>query len=204
MKTIIFDMDGTLINSGNIIAETVNFVRSSFGLKPLEKNYLLENVNNPDIHPPRFFYESEHYLPRHIELFEGYYKENCIKNIELYEGILELLEEFNGIYRYTIATNANKQSAMSMIEHLKIDHFFELVVGADCVKNSKPHPDMIKKVVDDLGLERDKTIVIGDSKKDMMAAKSAGVESILVNWGFTKHNDAVTCIDDLKSILKRF
>ncbi len=55
-ELIIFDMDGTLINSGNVITNTINFVRSNLGLEPIEKHIMLEQINNPDINSSEFFY----------------------------------------------------------------------------------------------------------------------------------------------------
>lgn len=203
MKTIIFDMDGTLIDSGDIIADTINYVRSHFDLQPLEKLDLLCNVNNPEIHPPLYFYEVETYSQKHIELFESFYHQNFMDKIRLYDGIFELLSEFSNHFRYAIATNAHTLVAKNMVKHLKIDHHFEKIVGADDVKNAKPHPDMICKILQDLNLEKDDVFLIGDSKKDALAASNAGIDSLLVNWGFSEHDEAISDISELKNILRK-
>lgn len=204
MKTIIFDMDGTLIDSGDIITDTINYVRAHFRLHPLEKSVLLCGVNNPDIHPPMYFYEVDDYSEKHIELFEDFYHQNFMDKIRLYDGICELLGEFSNDFRYAIATNAHTAIAKNMVKHLQIEHHFEKIVGVDDVSNAKPHPDMIHKILQDLQVEKKDVLLIGDSKKDELAAKNAGIESLLVNWGFSEHEDAITSVDDLRIILKRF
>ena len=197
-------MDGTLIDSGQIIADTINHVRLNFGLEELEKNELLYNVNNPDIHPPHYFYGVDTYSSLHIDLFESFYHKNFMDKIELYDGIVELLEEFCGDFRFAIATNAHTSVAQKMTDHLKIGHFFEKIIGADDVANAKPHPDMILKILNELKVSKNKAILIGDSHKDIMAAKNAEIESVLVNWGFTKHQDGAICsIQELREYLNK-
>ena len=199
---IIFDMDGTLVNSGTMIANTINFVRKNIGLEELKKECLLENLNNPHINSAQFFYGTTYFTDKQTKLFEEYYNENCIKDIELYEGIKELLEEIGQKYRLAIATNASDIFAHKILSHLDISHHFDEVVGANQVRNPKPKPDMLLKIIDKYQIDKDKTVLIGDSHKDFFAAKSAGIGSILVNWGFSNHkNSAVNTTEDLRDIL---
>ena len=203
MKSIIFDMDGTLINSGNIIANTINHVRVNSGLNIMEKSYLLENINNPHINPAQFFYETEQFTPKHTELFETYYDEHCISDIELYDGIEKLLKVLKNKFTLTIATNASTNFALQMTEHLDIQHYFKDIIGADKVEQSKPHPDMLNALIKKHNFNRNKTILVGDSHKDLLSANSANIGSILVNWGFTNHeeDEAVHTIEELEKRL---
>ena len=191
MKSIIFDMDGTLINSGNIIANTINHVRVNSGLKAMDKKYLLENINNPHINSAEFFYGTENFTDKHTELFETYYEEHCISDIVLYDGIASLLETLKDKFIMTIATNASTIFAIQMTEHLNIKHYFKDIIGADKVVQAKPHPDMLNALIDKHHFDKNTTVLVGDSQKDIMSANSANIGSILVNWGFTDHDDNV-------------
>jgi len=193
MKLIIFDMDGTLIDSGNVIANTINFVRRNIGLKELEKEHLLKSINNPDINPAEFFYGTQHFTDEQTKLFSEYYHKNCINDIRLYDGIEDILSELFGVFKLSVATNASTIFAQKMLRHLKIEHFFETVIGADKVDNPKPKPDMLLKIIEMLNTKKEKTLLVGDSHKDLLAAQNAGIKSIMVNWGFTdfKDNEAV-------------
>ncbi len=71
----------------------------------------------------------------------------------------------------------------------------------DDVEKGKPHPDMLHKVLDELGHGSDEALFIGDGPRDEMAAKEASMDYIMVDWGFTDHNDAVRTVEDLKEIL---
>jgi len=188
-ELIIFDMDGTLIDSGDVITNTINFVRGHLGLEKIEKHIMLEQLNNPDINSSEYFYGTKEFTPQQTELFTDYYNINCVKDIKLYEGIEELLNLLEKDFKLTIATNASRDFAVKMIKHLNIDKYFDIVIGASCVKNPKPHPDMILKTLNDLQIKYHKSILVGDSLKDMQAAKAANVDSILVDWGFSSYEN---------------
>ena len=202
-ELIIFDMDGTLIDSGNVIANTINFVRSHLSLKALEKNLILEQINNPDVNSAEFFYGTSQFSDEQTALFTKYYDKHCISDIVLYSGVRQMLESLSNHFTLSVATNASRDFAVKMLKHLKIDNYFDLIVGATCVKNSKPHPDMIHKTLNDLQITNKKAILIGDSYKDKRAAQSAKIDSILVNWGFTnyKQEKVVTDTSELHKIL---
>jgi len=198
-------MDGTLINSGNIISNTINYVRVNVGLDTLEKNDILESLNNPDIDSAQYFYEVKSFTQEHSNLFNEYYNKNCLNDIVLYDGIKDMLEILskNG-YLLSVATNASVEYANQMLEHLNIFNYFEMVIGASCVKNPKPHPDMIIKTINNLNVDKTNTIMVGDSLKDIQSANSANINSILVNWGFSNHSDkdAILTVSELtKTIL---
>jgi phosphoglycolate phosphatase len=131
MKSIIFDMDGTLIDSGNVIANAINHVRVNSGLDVMEKNYLLQNINNPHINTAQFFYGTDNFTNKHTQLFEDYYHKHCISDIRLYDGIEQLLEKLKDNFILTIATNASTVFALQMTEHLNIQHYFKDIIGAD-------------------------------------------------------------------------
>lgn len=192
-------MDGTLINSGNIIANTINHVRIHSGLEAMDKIYLLQNINNPHINSAEFFYGTEQFTDKHTKLFEDYYEEHCVSDIILYDGIIKLLENLKGKFDLTIATNASTIFAIQMTKHLNIKHYFKDIIGADKVKNAKPHPDMINILIKKHNFNRNNTILVGDSHKDVMSANSANIDSLLVNWGFTNHDkDALETIEELE------
>jgi phosphoglycolate phosphatase len=204
LKNIIFDMDGTLINSGGLIVNTINHVRENIGLKPMQSDVILRHVNDPHVNPAMFFYETEDFTPAQTELFEEYYDKHFYVDLELYDGIDKLLDTLKDDYWLSIATNANDYVAKKMLEHLEIDIYFETIIGANNVAKPKPSPDMVTKIIEEHSLQKSHTVLIGDSPKDAMAASSAGIESILVNWGFTDHDgdDVLHKVDDIITKLK--
>lgn len=204
-ELIIFDMDGTLIDSGDVISNTINFVRAHLGLQEIQKGILLKQLNNPDINSSEYFYGTKEFTPQQTKLFTEYYNEHCIKDIKLYDGIEELLVTLKKDFKLSIATNASKDFAIKMIKHLNIDRYFNMVVGATCVDKPKPDPDMILKTLNNLQIPNQKSILVGDSLKDIRAAKSANIDSILIDWGFSNYNehDTIKSPNELFKKLKR-
>ena len=187
-QLIIFDMDGTLIDSGDVISNTINYVRTNIGLKAMPKDELLTNINNPEINSSEFFYGTNAFTDEQTKLFGEYYDKNCINDIILYDGINELLEEINKYFTLSIATNASVEFAQKMIKYLNIDHYFDFIIGANEVTTPKPHPEMLLNTVKTLNIDIKDSILVGDSNKDRRAAESCNMDYLLVNWGFSQHN----------------
>jgi phosphoglycolate phosphatase len=201
MKLIIFDMDGTLINSGNIIANTINHVRTNTGLSKLSKECLLKNINNPHINSAKFFYGTDQFTKQHTQLFEQYYEQNYEKEIVLYDGIQKLLARLHKDFILTIATNANTTFAIQMTQHLDIYKYFQKIVGANMVLKSKPDPEMLHLIIDEFKYQKKNTILVGDSDKDRLAASNANIDFLAVNWGFTPNKKSIQTIKELEDKL---
>ena len=198
-------MDGTLIDSSNVIYNTINYVRQNLGLEQLEKKNLLQKVNDPNIDPAQFFYNSTHFTDEQTKLFTAYYEKHCTTDTILYNGIYELLKNLSLKYDLCIATNAYTKLAKKILIHLDISKFFSLIVGSDMVQNPKPHPEMIYKCINYFNLDKQNVILIGDSLKDFNSAKEAGIKAIMVNWGLSpiKNQNLLIAnnIDELKSYI---
>lgn len=206
MRLIMFDMDGTLIDSGFAITNTINYVRENLGLERLEKDYILEKVNDPSINSSEFFYGTKEFTAQQTKLFEEYYNIHCLTDLVVYDGIAELIKELSKDFTLAVATNANSGYAQKMLKHVEIGHHFSTILGYDSVSKPKPHPEMVNKILDKHNIHKSNAQLIGDSHKDIMAATKAGVDSVLVNWGFSNHgNDAIETVQELeKKIFDKF
>ncbi len=201
-KYLIFDMDGTLIDSSSVISNSINFVRKHLSLEPMRKEHIISCINSVNIHAPSFFYGVDEFQKDHIELFKEYYSKNHHIDTALYDGIERLLELLKRDNRsLSVATNAYKLSAKEILDAKGISSYFDIVVSADEVKNPKPSREMIDKIVEFYRAELDEFVVIGDGERDIMAAKSAGVDYIVVDWGFSNHKDAVRSVKRLEELL---
>jgi len=198
---LIFDMDGTLIDSSNIISNSINYVRKKLGLKPLAKKVIIEAVNDPYLNKPKFFYNSNAYTKEQIEWFREYYAKNHKDEVILFTGIKELLEDIKEYFRLSLATNAYRASAIEILSHLDILKYFEIIVCADDVKHPKPAPDMIYKIINYFKCKKDEILLIGDGRTDEEAAKNAGISFIRVNWGFSDYKEALSNVEELKKYL---
>ncbi len=201
-KLIIFDMDGTLVNSSITIANAINHVRQNLGLAPMEQTHILRLVNDHTVNPAEVFYETNVFKPIHEKWFTEYYTNNHENELELYDGIQELLEELKEKdHKLALATNAYRGSTLESLNHLNIQHYFDAIACYDDVENGKPHPDMLHKLLDELGHSNEKSLFIGDGPRDEEASQRAEVPYIMVDWGFTNHTDAVKTVDELRNKL---
>lgn len=194
-------MDGTLIDSSQVISNAINHVRGKLGLDAMDRDKILYAVNDMHTHSPSYFYEAEEFEERHIIWFQEYYTEYHDKEVALYEGILSLLDKVKDKYQLSLATNAYRQSTLQLLGFVDITHYFDIIVCADDVNDSKPHPEMIEKILEHFGEEPHRAIMIGDSLKDKEAASRAGVETILVDWGFSDLDDACREVGELEKLL---
>ncbi len=201
-ELIIFDMDGTLVNSSLTIANAINYVRQNLGLEPMEQEYILRHVNDHTVNPAQFFYHSRRFDPDHERWFSEYYTRNHEKELVLYDGIKELLDELKDKgHALAVATNAYRGSTIESLSHLDVYEHFDAVACYDDVAQGKPHPDMLYKILDETGIDKNRSCFIGDGPRDEMASKRAEIPYIMVDWGFTDHTHAIKSVEDLREIL---
>jgi len=204
IKSIIFDMDGTLLDSSYALTCSINFVRNSLGLEPLEKEFLEYHINQPDQDMPLIFYGTKEYLDEHREMFRKHYLQNANLYIKPYDGVYELLDFLKSKdIMMSIATNASDIFAVNMLEFAKMKKYFSFIIGANNVKKSKPNSDMIDLICSESGISKNHTVMIGDSIKDELAADNAKVDFIFADWGYGDIQSPVKCanIEDLKDYL---
>lgn len=201
-KLIIFDMDGTLVNSSLTIANAINYVRQNLGFEPMSQEYILKRVNDHTLNPAQAFYHTRRFEPHHEQWFSEYYTKNHENELVLYDGIKELLEALKSRgHALAVATNAYRGSTIESLTHLGVYDHFDAIACYDDVQQGKPHPDMLYKILDELDHSKDKALFIGDGPRDEMASKRAEIPYIMVDWGFTEHRDAVRSVDDLREML---
>jgi len=182
-------MDGTLIDSKKDITISINYVRDlHYKLPPLSEDFVVEAINMEVRNLPKLFYGTELYEKQDMLAFESHYDEQCVKSPYLYDGIFDMLEHLKSKdIKLSVATNAPTKFAQRMLSSLSVAEMFDEIVGADAVRQSKPSPEMLNKILNAYSYEkgRDDAWMIGDNSKDMLSAKNAGIDSLFATWGFT-------------------
>lgn len=201
---VIFDMDGTLVDSSKALVNAINYVRSKLCLKPLDGSIIMDAIVNPHSNMAKQFYELEEIEPIHEEWFKEYYSANHDKELILYDGVEQMLQKLSQSgATLALATNAYRESTIQALKHLKIDSYFDDIICFDDVKNGKPAPDMLYLLMHRNRVPVNKTVFIGDSDRDKLAAKEANIEFLQVDFGQNYKDRINTTQKLLEKILNR-
>ena len=188
-KAIIFDLDGTLIDSLEDLANAVNYGLENMGYKPHPLEKYKKFVGNGAIKLcERALAEYTDYKGE-TEILHGYFSEyynaHCTDITAPYEGISDLLSELgNNRIRIAVASNKPDEFTKSIISTVFRGVPFAAVYGKRENRETKPAPDIVFDILHDLNLNKEDVILSGDSNVDIMTAANAGIKSIGCTWGF--------------------
>lgn len=209
-KTFIFDLDGTLLNTLDDLAESVNYAMKQCGFPKRTLDEIRRFVGNGvkkliERALPEGMDEAE--FNKALGEFKKHYSQNSRNKTAPYEGIMELLHTLKDC-GCNLAIVSNKVDFA--VKDLRDEFFSDVIdvaIGDSDATRTKPEPDMVYKVIDELGADRDSCVYIGDSDVDIITAKNSGMDCISVSWGFRSRselesNGAEMIADKPEDILK--
>jgi len=188
MDLLIFDLDGTLIDSKLDLAYAVNATRAHMGMGPLKIELISSYVGEgaPVLIRRALGPEApEAAVQEGLEFFLEYYREHKLDHTGLYPGVKESLDRLRAAgKRLAILTNKPVAVSRSIVEGLGVSgHFFQ-VYGGNSFDFKKPHPIGVQKLIAEAGVDRAATLMVGDSSVDVQTARNAGVRACGVRYGF--------------------
>ncbi|ASM38349.1 MAG: HAD family hydrolase [Campylobacter sputorum] len=188
-KTIIFDMDGTIIDSSEAICVTINQTRRNIGLKTdLQKEFILKTINSLDKNMTKEFFNLENPTNKMMQDFQKDFDKNYNIYAKKYECVDEILDFcISKKYFVVLASNAPQDSLKAILEKNKIYDKFNFIIGFSKNTPKKPDPTMLN-LAKEKGLNNT-AVFIGDSIKDEMAAINANMAYINVSWGFGENSN---------------
>ena len=182
IKTLLFDLDGTLIDTNELILQS--FLHT-FGKYFPDRQYSREDIlpfNGPTLHESFSSVNPD----RAEEMIAEYRKFNHEKHDELveeYEGVYETVERLHEQgYKLAIVTTKIRKTALMGLKLTGLDQFFDVVIGLDDVTKAKPDPEPLEKALAALGASKETAMMIGDSHYDVQAGKNLGIPTAIVGW----------------------
>ena len=188
MNLLIFDLDGTLIDSKLDLVHSVNATRAMLDLAPISDDVVASYVGNGApilIRRALGPSASEAEVQRALQYFLAYYREHMLDHTHLYPGVQDALDRLHEAgTKMAVLTNKPVRFSRSLVEGLGLaQHFFQ-VYGGNSFEQKKPHPIGIETLLEETGLARDRTIMVGDSGVDIRTARNANVKACGVTYGF--------------------
>ncbi len=178
---VIFDLDGTVINTDSLIFETFRFVFNKYLPGHDLTQEELHSFLGPSLRTSFGRYFERGVVEECVRDYRKYNHEIHEKYVTIYPGVEKTLAKLKEKgYRLAIVTTKFQESAYLGLDMFNLRHYFDLVIGADQVSKSKPDPEGINYVLN--RLKTRKGIYIGDNDTDIMAAKNANIASVGVKW----------------------
>ena len=187
IKGIIFDLDGTLLNTLNDLADSVNHVLRSNNMKERTVDEVRRFVGNGIPTLMKRAAEDgtdEKTLKKITDEMLLYYKDHARNKTAPYEGIPELIRELNAMGIKTAVVTNKAENAAKILCDSMFGNVFTAVIGDNGVSPLKPAPDNVLRAIDKMQLKKENILYVGDSDVDMETAKNAELISVGVLWGF--------------------
>ena len=221
--TILFDLDGTLVNTAPDLMNAHNYVMKKYGydernLSDIKKlagrgsKVMLTRSMHEIAELSGKIKKTDDVIEKMTKEFVDFYSKNIFKESVLKNGVLDFLTwcKKNSI-SMGVCTNKQEHLSIDLLKKIKIYHFFDYVAGGDTFNHNKPNPKHLTDTIEILGGEVNKTLMIGDSETDSNASKAANIPFILVMDGYTEkktneiyHDHLVKDFVGLEKIIEKY
>ena len=194
---ILFDLDGTLVDSSRDLAAAVNRTLTRLGIATLPEPEIVGFVGD-GVHrlmERTLQRAGSGGLEEALSLFKADYRQSCLVHTRAYPGIPELLTRLSGT-RVGVVTNKPREFAVAVLKGLGLAGLVGAVVGGDETERIKPAPDPILLCLDRLGRTAAAGLMVGDHSNDILAGRAAGLKTCGVLWGFDSGDSVRTASPD--------
>jgi phosphoglycolate phosphatase len=207
---IIFDLDGTLADTGRDLADAVNHTRAHFDLPALPDLLVYSNVGRGVEHLlrqslPR---ESSEHFQEVMQVFLTRYESHLLDATVLYPDVHKILDYFRDKKR-VVVSNKMHRLTVGVLRGLGVETLFDAILGGDSAIEKKPHPALLNDVLRRFDVPRDRAVIVGDGDTDMEAGKRAGIVTCGVTYGLGDREKLLAAqpdfiIDNLGELLNYF
>jgi len=200
MDLLVFDLDGTLVDSTLDLANSVNATRMHLGMEPLPVPIVASYVGNgapvlirkaigPDV--------DEETLDGALTYFLSWYRDHILDNTLPYPGVIDGLDQARQAgHKMAVLTNKPERFSRTLLAGLGMDKYFFRIYGGNTFPQKKPNPFGLRKLMEEAGAQPGNTWMIGDSSVDIQTARNAGVRCVGVTYGIQPES-LETCPPDV-------
>lgn len=188
---IVFDFDGTLVNTGDDIAAAVNHTLGALDIPILKKETVIRFVGDGarKLVERSLGNQNHGRLKDALEILKTYYAEHMLDTTDLYPGVRGVLEYYKDI-RKAIVTNKPYSFTLDIARALNIeDYFDDNIIGIDSGTYGKPDPRLVGTLLDKYHISKDRAVVVGDGVNDVMLAKNSGITSCALMNGYSQREE---------------
>ncbi|MBP6880330.1 HAD-IA family hydrolase [Candidatus Saccharibacteria bacterium] len=208
IKAVIFDIDGTLLDTSRFIDSSFRYTFSQHGLGEVSDEQL-QSIKGQEL---LLCYQTLIKHSSYESLLETHrsFQLNNFELCSLFPDVREMFNEIQLKYMIAAATNRSKLTLIKSLEHANIDENFEYIITPEDVARPKPHPDMLLLAAKKLGITPEETVMVGDTINDIVSGKSAGMKTIAINRQLdelrsnnrSSNTQPDIVIDDLSSLVQ--
>ena len=215
-RAFLFDLDGTLIDSSRDLAIAVNYMLKKIGRDTFDESVIREWVGNGALVLTKRALSGsieidenldEELVEKALGILLDYYSKHLTVYTDTYPNVRETLKTLKDLdYKLAIITNKPYDFINPILKSLNLDSFFEFSLGGDSLSEKKPHPMPLLYACEKFEITPDEAVMVGDSKNDILAAKSARMDVVAVTYGYN-HGESLDIynpdiiIDDFSKLI---
>ena len=188
IKAVLFDLDGTLIDSAPDLAAAADRLRLDRGLPELGLSLYRPHTGTGARGMLKIAFQMEPEHPEFIDLREQFFKNyerNLVVNTRPFDGVKELIESLNDrSLAWGIVTNKSARFTDPIVRQIPLLTQAKTVISGDTTAHAKPHPAPILEAMKRMGLRAEECVYIGDDERDIVAGKAAGVKTVAAGYGY--------------------